>query len=304
MYLSFYGFQENPFNVAPDPRFLYLTPGHREALAHLLYGVREKKGFVVLTGEVGTGKTTLIQALVEDLDGRARVALVSNSALPFEGILEWMLEDFGIPGAGQSQTQQLLGLKRFLEERRRDDQLAVLVLDEAQNLDPSTLEKIRLLSNFETRGEKLLQILLVGQRELRARLELPELRQLKQRIGLRCNIPILTAEEVRGYIRTRLKIAGAPDLGLFTDRAVNRIARYAGGIPRLVNILCDQCLLIGYADQQRRIEAEAADEAVRYLEGKERPGRESSRQHGRPPFWWIRAALGGVLRLARGFRVV
>ena len=274
MYLSFYRLTEHPFNLTPDPRFLFLTAGHREALAQLLYGVEQGKGFIVLTGEVGTGKTTLLQALLQKLDPTTAVAYVSNSTLPFDGLLEYVLEDFGVAKrGGATHAQRLFALNNFLIERRRKGENTVLIIDEAQNLSPQTLEQIRLLSNFETPTEKLLQILLVGQPELVKKLELPELRQLKQRIGLRCVIGPLTQDETRDYIRTRLRIAGARDLQLFTDEAIRRIAGYAGGIPRVVNMVCDHCLLIGYADQERRIDRRIVDEAIRYLEDGERtPG--------------------------------
>ena len=266
MYLTFYGLTEKPFNATPDPRFLYLTPGHREALAQLVYGVQENKGFIVLTGEVGTGKTTLLQTLLQRLDGNTAVAFVFNSTLPFDGLLEYMLEDFGIAKAGETRAQRLFALNNFLIERRRTGQKTVLIIDEAQNLDAPTLEQVRLLSNFETPTEKLLQILLVGQPELRAKLQLPELRQLKQRIGLRCTIQPLTQEETREYVRARLRIAGARDLRLFSEGAISRMAEYAGGIPRLVNIVCDHSLLIGYADQRRQIERDIVEQAIQYLE--------------------------------------
>lgn len=290
MYLTFYGLNEKPFNTTPDPRFLYLTPGHREAMAQLLYGIQESKGFMVLTGEVGTGKTTLLQALLQRLDGNTEVAFIFNSKLLFDGILEYMLEDFGIATGGESRAKRLFALNKFLIERRRAGQSAVLILDEAQNLEPPTLEEVRLLSNFETPREKLLQILLVGQPEIRAKLQLPELRQLMQRIGLRCSIPPLTPEETRDYIRARLRVAGARDLGLFTDRAVSRIAEYTGGIPRLVNIVCDHCLLFGYADQKRRIEPDTVGQATDYLEGGESPGRRAhgvARRGGMLPLRWV-----------------
>jgi len=305
MYLTFYGLKDQPFNTTPDPRFLYLTPGHREALAQLLYGVQESKGFIVLTGEVGTGKTTLLHTLRQRLDGNTAVAFIFNPKLPFDGILEYMLEDFGIAKAANSPAQRLFGLNNFLIERQRAGQNTVLIIDEGQNLDPPTLEQVRLLSNFETPTEKLLQILLVGQPELKAKLELPELRQLKQRIGLRCSIPILTPEETRDYIRHRLRIAGAYDVGLFTDGAVSRIAEYAGGNPRVVNILCDHCLLIGYADQERKIARHIVEQAIEYLEEGQRPQRRrwgGSRQRVSVSLQWGFLAiaiglLGGVALL-------
>jgi general secretion pathway protein A len=271
MYLTFYGLAEKPFNATPDPRFLYMTPGHREALAQLLYGAQERKGFIVLIGKVGTGKTTLLHALWQRLKEHSAISFVVNSTLPFDGILEYILADLGITGAGESRAQRLIALNNFLIKREREGQNTVLIIDEAQNLDVATLEQIRLLSNFETPTSKLLQILLVGQPELKSRLDLPELRQLKQRVGLRCHIPPLTVEETRAYIRTRLRIAGARDLGLFADSAIDRISAYAGGIPRLINILCDHCLLFGYADEKRRIDRPIVNQAIEYLEEGTRP---------------------------------
>ena len=215
---------------------------------------------------MGTGKTTLAQALLNRLDSATAVAYVANSLLPFEGILEYALEDLGIAKPGESHAQRLFALQNFLIERSRAGQNTVLILDEAQNLEPLTLEHIRLLSNFETASEKILQILLIGQPELRDRLDLPGLRQLKQRIGLRADIPPLTVEETRDYIRTRLRVAGARDLDLFADGAVDVIASYSGGIPRIVNTLGDHCLLIAYADQVRRISRAVAAEAIAYLD--------------------------------------
>jgi general secretion pathway protein A len=183
LYLNFYGLTREPFGATPDPDFLYLTHGHREALAQLLYAIEERKGFMLLTAEVGTGKTTLLQALRRELDANTAVAYVSNSMLPFQGIMEYMLEEFEIAKPGESHAQRLVTLQNFLVERHRAGQNTVLILDEAQNLYPQTLEQIRLLSNFETTTEKILQILLVGQPELKMKLELPEMRQLGQRIG-------------------------------------------------------------------------------------------------------------------------
>ncbi len=266
MYLSFYGLKEKPFNATPDPRFIYMSPAHREALAQLVYATRERKGFSVLTGRIGTGKTTLLHALRQRLDAQTAVAFVVNSSLDFDGILECILDDFGIAKGMESRSQRLLALKSFLLERERMGQATILMLDEAHNLDPQTLEQIRLLSNFETPNTKLLQIVLVGQPELRAVLQSPTLQQLKQRIELRCQIPPLARDEAREYIRTRLRVAGAPDLGVFTDAAVERITEYSEGIPRLISLVCDHSLLFGYADQKRRIDRPTVNQAIDYLE--------------------------------------
>src|SRR5438128_6181413 len=207
MYLPFYGLTEKPFNATPDPKFLYMSPGHREALAQLLYGTQERKGFIVLTGKVGTGKTTLLHALCQRLNGQSAVSFVVNSTLPFDELLEYVLADLGVVKTGESRAQRLIALNNFLIERERVGQNTVLIIDEAQNLEPKTLEQIRLLSNFETPTSKLLQILLVGQPELKARLNLHELRQFKQSICLRCHIQSLNHVETREYIRTCLRYA-------------------------------------------------------------------------------------------------
>jgi general secretion pathway protein A len=296
--LAFFGLEQAPFNPTPDPRFLYSSPGHREALAQLLYGVQEHKGFILMTGEIGTGKTTLLRTLLNRLDGQTASAFVFDMTLRFEGILEYMLEDFGVDKPGESHVQRLITLKKFLIEQRLAGQNAVLILDEAQNLDLHALEQVRLLSNVETHAEKLLQILLVGQPELLDKLDRPELRQLKQRIGLHCRIAPLTPEQTRDYVRTRLRVAGAKDLGLFSDEAITRIAEYSSGIPRLINTLCDHCLLIGYADQIRRIDRKIAEEAVAYFEQGERRPRKPRRLNNiwraRPARWgW--SAVGAML---------
>jgi len=294
MYLTFFGLTDRPFNATPDPRFLYMSPGHREALAQLLYGTQERKGFIVLTGKVGTGKTTLLHTLCQRLNGQSAIAFVVNSTLPFDELLEYVLEDLGIKQKGGSRAQRLIALNNFLIERERGGQNTILIVDEAQNLDVATLEQIRLLSNFETPKSKLLQILLVGQPELKARLNLPELRQLKQRVGLRCQIPSLTLEEARAYIRTRLRIAGGRDLGLFADSAVDRISAYSGGIPRLINTVCDHCLLFGYADQKRRIDRQIVNQAIEYLEEGTRPQKRGELRGPRARFL-VRWSLGALV---------
>jgi general secretion pathway protein A len=271
MYLNFYGLAEKPFNATPDPRFLYISAAHRDALAQLRYGVEERKGFIVLTGRVGTGKTTLLQVLRQRLNPQTAVSFVAHSTLSFDGILEYVLEDLGIAKGEQTRAQRLMALSRFLVDHERTGQTAVLILDEAQNLTPTTLEEIRLLSNFETPSSKLLQILLVGQPELKAKLDLPELHQLKERIALRCQITPLALDETREYIRTRLRIAGARDLGIFSDDALGKVMEYSGGIPRRINILCDHCLLFGYADQLRHLDKHVVDQAIEYLRDGHQP---------------------------------
>jgi general secretion pathway protein A len=301
--LGFFGFKEPPFNPTPDPRFLHLTPAHKEALAQLLHGVQGRKGFILLTGEVGTGKTTLLQDLVRRLDDRTAVAFITNSMLEFDGLLEYMLEDLGVAKAGESHAQRLFALQNFLIERRRAGQDTVLILDEAQDLSVPALEQIRLLSNFETPTEKIMQILLVGQPELRAKLDLPELRQLKQRIGLKCGITPLALDEVGHYIRTRLRVAGSPDLRLFTEQAIGGIARYSGGIPRLINTVCDHCLLFAYADKSHRVDRDIVSQVLEYMEDGEprrrrATAKSSSRWRMTPHRWLLLGASASAAGLA------
>jgi len=298
VYLDFYGLKETAFGTTPDPKFLYHSPAHREALAQVMYGVQHNKGFIVLTGEVGTGKTTLLHTLRRRLDDSTAVAFLFNSTLPFDGILEYALEEFGVGKTANSPAQRLFALNNFLIERRRNGYNTVLILDEAQNLDVRTLEQVRLLSNFESPNEKLLQIVLVGQSELRSKLALPELRQLKQRVALSCTIRPLNPKETHECIRTRLRIAGATDLGLFSDRAIARIASYTGGIPRIVNILCDHCLVIGYAEQRRRISTDIVERAIQFLEQGDLERRKSwaiARRVGMTPLRWAITALAGLI---------
>jgi general secretion pathway protein A len=252
----------------------------------------------VLTGEIGTGKTTLLRTLLERLDRDTPVAYVHNSALGIEGLLEYILQDWGVKSEATSHAQRLFELNEFLIDQHRQRQSPVLVIDEAQNLSVPTLEAVRLLSNFETTNAKLMQILLVGQPELRDKLNMDELRQLKQRVGLRCHIGPLSPEETRLYVRHRLRIAGAADAGIFTDAAIQRIAEYSRGTPRVINIVCDHCLLSGFADSKRRIDTTAVDEAIEYLEEGERPEWKRSRRMrlvpSRGALW---AARGGVAAL-------
>jgi general secretion pathway protein A len=293
MYLQFYGLREAPFNPTPDPKFLFQSTRHREALAQLMYGVSERKGFVVLTGEVGTGKTTLLRALLARLDRDTHVAYVHNTSLGIEGLLEYMLYDWGVKSSATTHMQRLVELNEFLIDQHQKGLSPVLIIDEAQNLSVETLEAVRQLSNFETASQKLMQILMVGQPELRTKLYSHELRQLKQRIGLRFHIGPLVPEETRQYIRHRLRVAGASNSGIFADGAIERIAEYSRGIPRVINIVCDHCLLSGFADDKRRIDASVVEETIEYLED------------GEPAEWTSRRPLGlvsgsGAVWVARG----
>jgi general secretion pathway protein A len=264
MYKKFFGLKENPFNVNPDPRYLFLTAHTQEALACLTYGIETRKGFILLTGEVGTGKTTLINKTLEWLHKeRVFTAFVFNPRLSVSQFFDFMMADFGIPCESHQKGQMLLKLNQWLLDRYRAGERAVLVVDEAQNLSPQMLEEIRLLTNLETSTEKLLQIVLAGQPELEHKLNQPELRQLRQRITLRAKTRPLTLEETQGYIEERLRIAGADNPDIFSPEAVAMVHRYARGIPRVTNLLCEHALVSSFADQKNPVPAEIVEEVAR-----------------------------------------
>jgi type II secretory pathway predicted ATPase ExeA len=264
MYKSFYGLKENPFNVNPDPRFLYLTKQIEEALTGLMYGIQTRKGFITLTGEVGTGKTTLVNRLLDWLHHRqTRTAFLFNSRMNSSQLFDFILAEFDIPCESKSKSQQLLRLNHWLLERYRAGETVVLIVDEAQNLTFPVLEEIRLLTNLETSTEKLLQIVLSGQQELEEKLRLPQLRQLRQRIMLRCHTSPLTAEQTYEYIRERLRIAGADGTPVFSEKAVEAVHLYSMGIPRVVNLLCEHSLVNAFVDQQRPIGPKIVEDVAR-----------------------------------------
>ena len=264
MYKSFYGLKENPFNVNPDPRFLYLTKQIEEALTGLMYGIQTRKGFITLTGEVGTGKTTLVNRLLDWLHHRqTRTAFLFNSRMNSSQLFDFILAEFDILCESKSKSQQLLKLNHWLLERYRAGETVVLIVDEAQNLTFPVLEEIRLLTNLETSTEKLLQIVLSGQPELEEKLRLPQLRQLRQRIMLRCHTSPLTAEQTYEYIRERLRIAGADGTPAFSEKAVEAVHLYSMGIPRVVNLLCEHSLVNAFVDQQRPIGPKIVEDVAR-----------------------------------------
>lgn len=273
MYEEFYQLRERPFDLSPDPRFIYFTERHCEALANLVYGIRERKGFLVLAGEVGTGKTTLVNALLDTLERTGILsAFLFNPLLTSREFFEYLLADLNLKYDSQSKSQNLIKLNSFLLERYRAGQLTVLIVDEAQNLSTELLEEIRLLTNLETATEKLLQIVLVGQPELSLKLNSPELRQLKQRISLRCSLEALTLSETKEYINTRLEIAGSESQEIFPDSTITDIYRFSGGIPRIINTLCDNALLTGYACDSKTIGSDIIREVADDLELAEGPG--------------------------------
>jgi len=264
VYKSFYKLRLNPFEITPDPSFLFSTARHNEALASLYYGVRARKGFVVLTGEVGTGKTMLVRCVLELLR-RTGVAFayVFNPSLSALEFIRYIAGDFGLPVAGKAKDELVLALSAFLVDRHQRKLSTLLVVDEAHLLAPDLLEEVRLLTNLETTQQKLLQIVLAGQPELDAMLDSFELRQIKQRIALRCHLEPLNLEETQGYIQRRLQIAGVPpDTTIFSEMATSAIFQHSKGIPRLINTICENALLSGYGRRDAVITPETVDEVA------------------------------------------
>jgi general secretion pathway protein A len=286
MYEAYFGLRERPFSIAPDPRYLYLSPRHREALAHLLYGIHERGGFVQLTGEVGTGKTTLTRALLEQLPADVDIALILNPALTVREFLIAICEELGIELPRRSHSPQSLmeELTSYLLDAYARGRHTVVLVDEAQNLSSLVLEQVRLLTNLETTKEKLLQIILVGQPELRSLLQRPELRQVAQRVTARYHLTPLSFRETRQYIQHRTAIAGV-GRPLFSHAALRAIHSRSKGIPRLINVICDRALLGAYANRRNQVGLGIALQAAREVMGEER------RPHAR----WVRAATAAAL---------
>ncbi len=262
MYTQFYNFSEKPFNLTPDPKFLYLTPSHREALASMLYGINERKGFINVTGEVGVGKTTLIYTLFNNLNEKVKTAFVYHTTATFEQLLTYILMDLNITVDSTDKITLLSKLNAYLTYNISQDETLAIIVDEAQNIPNKVMEEFRLLSNLETTKQKLLQILLVGQPELEEKLNSQDLRQLKQRIGIRRKIKPLSQEECKEYIDHRLKTVGSSSKNIFTSDAIALICKHAGGIPRVINIICDNSLLIGYGLSQKKVTGKIVQEAL------------------------------------------
>lgn len=267
VYLEYYGLTEPPFDITPNPRFLFYSAKHREAFNHLLFGIRERKGFVQLTGEVGAGKTTLCRAMLEQLDGQFSTALILNPVMSANELMQAIAMEFGLNVTGLDRLNTVNVINRFLLQQVERHKDTVLIIDEAQDLTDDLLEQVRLLSNLETDSRKLLQIVLMGQPELRDRLNNHKLRQLRQRITVRYHLAPLSRHEVSHYIQHRLEVSGAKGAPYFTEPALWRVHRYSGGIPRLVNALCDKSLLAGFVQQTDRIGWGMVGRAIRELEG-------------------------------------
>ncbi len=271
MYKSFYKLQSNPFGTSPDPRFLYMMPHTREALACLEYGISARKGFIVLTGEVGTGKTTLLRrALASFAHTPVFTAFVFNPLLDPLDFLEFVLSDFGITPEHRTKSGMLIQLNRWLIERFRHHETCVIVVDEAQNLSMELLEEIRLLTNLETSSEKLVQIVLSGQPELEEKLRQPALRQLRQRIALWSRTQAISAEQTAAYISQRLLIAGT-SRPIFSQEAVQAVHRASRGIPRIINLICEHALILGFVDQLQEIPAAVINAVARDLDLETQP---------------------------------
>jgi general secretion pathway protein A len=265
MYLEHYGLLRAPFEMTPDPAFLYLGEAHQEGLATLVYAVRARKGFVMLTGEVGTGKTTLLQALIAQLDPGTASAFLFNPRLEPLDCFRVLFDELGIEKPCVTKADYLIALNEFLIERLRTGLPTLLIIDEAQNLSPELLEEIRLLSNLETPTSKLIHILLVGQPELEELLSRRELRQLRQRIVLRFRLRPFTAEEAISYVEQRLRFAGYSGKGLFRRSAFHRLHAVTGGVPRLINVVCDSLLLLGFSRDLQSFDGAAVDEVAKDL---------------------------------------
>jgi len=263
MYEKFYGFTERPFNTTPDSKFFFPSAKHTEALNSMLYAINERRGFVVITGEIGAGKTTVCRTLLNKLNVNTRVALITNSHLTQRELLAVVLEELEIEYKGGSKQKLLSSLNEYLIQQLSYDNNVVLIIDEAQNLTPKVLEEVRMLSNLETEKEKLIQIVLMGQPQLKSKLENPKLEQFKQRIVVYHHIAPLTKEETEQYVRHRLAIANPQTQDTFTPSALEAIYKYSRGIPRLINILCDSALLSGYVFEMRQINVDVIHEVAK-----------------------------------------
>jgi general secretion pathway protein A len=266
MYNAYFGFTESPFNLSPDPAFFFRSEQHEEALANLVYGVQARKGFIVLAGEVGTGKTTMLECLRDYLESQyIEFAFLFNSRVNCEQFFEMIAYDLNLPCQRTSKTEVLFALNQLLVEQAQLGRTVVLIVDEAHNLEWDVLEEIRLLGNLENRNGKLLQIILAGQPELDRKLDAPNLRQLKQRIVLRCNLQPFTLRDAVEYIQSRLAKAGMPDQTVFSEELMAEIHLRAQGTPRLINAICDNLLLTAFAEEKKVCSQEMLDEISRDL---------------------------------------
>ncbi|NTV50099.1 MAG: AAA family ATPase [Geobacteraceae bacterium] len=267
MYCDYFGFSEKPFTITPNPHFVFLSTVHREAFARLLYGVDSHAGFISLTGEVGTGKTTMLRTLLTQLDPEKYTsALIFNPCMSGEQLLAGICREFGIEADEKNRSGYLDALNRFLIEQNGNSRTVVLVIDEAQNLIPDVLEQVRMISNLETEHDKLIQIILAGQPELNAVLRRHDLRQLNQRITVRCRLTPMKLDDTVQYINHRLKIAGSRIPDIFSPAAIKRIYRFSAGIPRLINVACEQALVMAWTRDIRSVSHLVATEVIAELQ--------------------------------------
>ncbi|MDR4506164.1 MAG: AAA family ATPase [Candidatus Scalindua sp.] len=268
MYKEFYNLQENPFNLTPDPDFLYSSKAHQKAIAYLTYGLDTRKGIIQLTGEIGSGKTTILRSILAQKKNKLKYSFIVNPQATFEQLLRMMLQQLSVIDAEIKDTKDVLLHKfhNYLKEQLKQNLPVVLIFDEAQNIEVPVLEELRMLSNLETEKQKLVQIVFVGQPELREIFSLPILRQLKQRVAVACHLTALNREETEEYINHRLKIAGATGLPAFTKQACDEIYAYSNGIPRLINIVCDATLLAGYVEEKKTMDECIVKEVISGLE--------------------------------------
>jgi general secretion pathway protein A len=267
VYREFYNLIEKPFSITPDPQFVHLSEHHRTAVESLLYGIYNRAGFMVVTGEIGTGKTTICRTLLERLDRNVKTAVIFNSLVTGRELLESILEDFGYPSKGKSRRELVETLNTFLVHQLSNGENAVLIIDEAQNLSIPALEQIRMLSNLETGKEKMLQIILLGQSEFDRMLKYPRLKQLNQRIAIRLRLVPFTREETESYIYQRLTLAGARGSITFSRSAFDKIYKFSKGVPRLINLLCDRALMGSFVEQSYYINKQIVKKAKSSLEG-------------------------------------
>jgi len=287
MYLEFYGLKKQPFHITPDPDFLYLSPSHKEALAAIIYGIEQRKGFVTITGAVGVGKTTILRSYLRTAEEKhLKIIYIFNSKLTFEGVLRTIYQELNLPIEGDDVVEMVNKLYEVLIEEYKQGNAVVLVVDEAQNMPIDTLESLRMISNLETSQDKLIQIVLVGQPEFAEQLNLDRLRQLKQRLAIRSTIQPLSEDDSLEYIKFRLQKAGVPYASVFTTTALKKIVKKAKGIPRVLNVLCDNALITGFGYQKKPVTRKIVEEIVRDFDG---PRHSSVRR------WWVPAAAALVV---------
>ncbi|HXV64080.1 MAG TPA: AAA family ATPase [Vicinamibacteria bacterium] len=300
MYEEYFGLKKAPFCLTPDPSFLYQGAAHREALASLIYGVRAQRGFIALVGEPGTGKSTLIQTLLEDLHEEVRTALITHTTVDRVEILRMIVHELDIPDEGLGRVEMLRQLNELVIEELKGGRLPpLLIIDEAQGLSDEVLEEIRLLTNLEISGAKLLQVLLAGQPELESRLQSPRLRQLRQRIAVHAKLRPLARDEVAAYVDHRLRVAGGGQVRLFTEPALHAIWEASGGIPRLINALCDLSMMNAYGAEKSRVDLSLAEEAIRDTG----LGPEQDQNVSRGFFQRLRHSMGRSLRRFRFWKL-